>query len=665
MKKCICLLLSLTLMLSCFSAGINAVAASPEEFSALLSSPDLDAITEAGINELTDASNYPQGAFDQLDALLAVYGDLTQEELDVITAEEYERLVDILYYARLWNDWDAAGRPTDFYSVLMLYSAWSGTAANRYAAAAEQLGRTPDWKRSPAVKPFLDLMDSVTEPYTNADIAAAKEAYAAVDSTAWSLLSRQDPDTVGAAMETYRAVLAAVGPDEQTDNEVDLSAYPAADPGSVKASEKTVGRILSLLSLYGVDAEKELAALPGKIAEGSNIISLMVAVADLNPMLAMFVTPDALAEALARDPKFSGAAEKLNALIDAGHTALIETEEGEDGAVNTVWRADRDPEILFTCADFGFEEGDLYGFIDALGAAMSSITPLIGLLGTFRNTKDTYEGVYRYGKYEELIPLLEALELPVLSSVEFTEAVESTLYTDADGNEYNDEVRAGVNAILTPVADYLTGAFAEDPVGETARLLPRLAWVIDTGMLQNAADSLLERLASFDFSVDLTTDGVWTILEEKLVSGEDAGIDIDKDGEKEALPLTHDTFVSLVQRLAYGAVAAVKTSVSAHNANRLGLDTSVQRTATALLTELAAVARTEKGQAFLAGLIEGSDSSDFIKKLLNRLKDTLAEEGGAEKLVRLIDSPVFVLVLCLLRLIKMLDAVKLPLKSVC
>ncbi len=324
-----------------------------------------------------------------------------------------------------------------------------------------------------------------------------------------------------------------------------------------------------------------------------------------------------------------------------------------------------DPQIVFTGADFGFADGDLYGFIDALGASLGSVEALIGLLGTFRNTKDTANGVYKYGLYEELIPLLELPDLSVPSSVEFTDAVENTRYTDADGNEYADPVRAGVNAILTPVADYLTGGFAEDPVGAAAGLLPKLTYAVDSGMLQQTADSLLANFASFGLSVDLSTDGVWAIVDKKLVSGEDAGIDIDGDGEKEPLPLTRETFFALVKGLAYCAEAVVKPSVSAHEANRPGLDASVERTATALLSWLAEEVKTKEGGAFLDELIDGADVSALVKILMKRLKDTAAQEGGMAKLVRLIDSPVFPLVLILLRFVKMLSAWKLALRSVC
>ena len=657
MKRCLGIALSILFLISCFSVGFTAFAASAAETFAAVDAFDVEALTPADVfSALTDAGSYPETAMAALDALIADYGALSQEELNAMPPETYLRLVDILYQAKLWSDWDAAGRPTDFYGAFMLYLAWQDAAGNKNADAADRLGRVPELDKNPTVKAFLDLPETAAAPYTNADIAAAKAAYAAISARVWTLLREKYPDRVEAATETYRTILASVGPDAQSDNAVDLSAYETAGPGEIKVSNKTFDRIVGLLAAAGLNPQGALAALPQKLAVGENVIGLLARIAALDPMISVFVSPVSVASALARDPKFSGAAEKLNALIAAGHTAFIETANG--AASDVVWQADEDPAVTFTSADFGFEDGDLYGFIDALGAALGGTGGLLSLFGTFKNTKDTVNGEYRYGKYETLLPLLELLDLPVLSSVAFTEAEETVRFTDADGNEYADDVRAGVNALLRPVADYLTGPFADDPAAALAELLPKLAWAVESGLLQDTADSLLSALSSFGVAVDLSVDGVWGIVDEKLVSGENAGIDLNKDGKKEPLPLTRESFADLLHRLAHAAAAVVKPSVSAHNANRLGLDTSAGMTASAFAGWLAECLQTDAGKAFVEALFDGMQTSGVKAALLDRLQALLAEEGGLQKLIALIDSPLYVIAVCLLRFARVLDDLK-------
>lgn len=656
MKKGLCILLSVLLAFSC-STGIVALATSTEDVSAAINNYDKDALA-ADFTALMDPNGYPASAMAALNALLADYNALSQEEVNAVDADVYLRLVDIIYDAKLWNDWDAAGRPTDMMTDFMLYSAWMSASSDKNADAAAKLTYVPQFTKNPAARAFLQLA-ALPEPYTNADIAAAKAAYTAVPAALWSLLRAEDNDAVEAAMQAYRAILASVGPDEQTDNAVDLSAYQTAESGSVTISAKTLHRLLKLLSAFGTDAEGTLAALPAKLATGQNVIGFMTMLAGVHPMMSAFVTPAALAGALGRDPKFKGAAEKLNALIEAGHIALVETETDADGNSSVVWQADKDPDITFTSADFGFEDGDLYGFIDALGAAFSGVGGLLSILGAFKNTRDTQNGVYNYGNYEDLIPLYEILDLPALSSVEFTEAEETARYTDENGNEYADEVRAGVVAALKPVADYFTGEeFTKHPTEALLALLPKLAYAVESGLLQNTVDSLLGSLSSFGVRVDLSVDGVWALLDEKLVSGDDAGIDLNKDGVKEPLPLTRESFASLLHALAYSAVPVVKPSVSAHALNRLGLEVSAETTATAIASSFAEILTTQEGKDFVDTLLDGVQASSVVKKLSEKVKELLTAEGGLQKLIGLMDSPLFGVVLFVIRIVRIFNTLK-------
>lgn len=647
MKKTISIMLAFILALSCFSAGFVAGASPVEDLSAAINGFDLDALTLSGsFMDQMDADQYPDAAMAAAEALFAAYNALPEADVCELDPEDYIRLVEIVYQAKRWSDWDAAGRSTDLMTIWIAFSAWQDAGKTKFADAANRLDRLPDLRKLPRIRDFLSLMESVEVPYTNTDVANAKEAYAAVPAVLWKELLADDADgVVSNAIAVYKAVLAAVGPDAQSDNVVDLSVYERMAPGEISVSEKTTDRIFSLLSAFGVDADSFLAEKVRSVATGQTVVSLMCALAGVHELMAVLVPTANVAAALEKDPKFSGAAEKLRTMAAEGHSALVEKTSGEEAAV--IWSADQDPAVSFTSEDFGFADGDLYGFIDALAASLGSADGVISILGTFRNTRNTEQGIYIYGKYEELIPLLELLDLPVLSSAAFTEAVESARYTGPDGAIYEDKVRAGVNAILTPFADYLTDTFFDSPAKALLELLPKLCYAIDSGSLNDTAGSLLSVLAGFGVSIDLTAEGVWQLLSDKILS---EGVDFNGDGEKEMLPIDRDGFTQLVHRLAYSADPVVKSSVSAHNANRLGLDCSEADAASVLLSAIAEIVQTDEGKAFVNSLFANSNASGIKAKLLEKIKTALCAEGGLKKLISCIGSPLYWFILFFARI---------------
>lgn len=106
------------------------------------------------------------------------------------------------------------------------------------------------------VKDFEAVIASICEPYTNQDIAKAKEAYNNVPK---SLQTAIAPD----ATVKYKEILAAVGPDDASDAEPDLSAYPATDVSFADISEKNAKMLANAaievaLRAAGVSDTKEL-----------------------------------------------------------------------------------------------------------------------------------------------------------------------------------------------------------------------------------------------------------------------------------------------------------------------------------------------------------------------------------------------------------------------
>ena len=445
-----------------------------------------------------------------------------------------------------------------------------------------------------ALDAFSAVIEGLHEPYRTADVETAKAAYAAVPPTAWSLADAR----ARSARATYRKIITAAGLE---DNTVDLSVYQQTDLGKNALSDKTAGQLLDLLR-DTANVDEKLRSLLSSVATGQNIAALLGGLAGKNDMLGELLSFSLILQGLEKDSKFDGAAKKIRALMDKGHTeSFCEYCYDEEGVKSKTWScADQ-----FTSADFGFADGDFYGFADALGGCLSQLSALLNLVGgfTFKNTSTGDS--YTIGKYEDLIPLFELLDLPTPSSADFTKAEETLTYTDADGNVYTDPVRAGINCLLKPVADYLMNDFQAAPLDETISLLPKVAYAIESGLLNDTVQSLIGPFASFGLKVDMNKDTIWKIVESKLVNG------------GPAVPLTKAQFDALVTDLAGCGEPVVKKSVSIAYANRLGLNTQKNKVISVLLKLLLEMENTAEGKAFLEQELDAIGAPSLAKSLLN------------------------------------------------
>lgn len=131
--------------------------------------------------------------------------------------------------------------------------------------------------------------------------------------------------------------------------------------------------------------------------------------------------------------------------------------------------------------NWGFSDGDLEGFLDAVIAGLRPVTnlllgsPILSLIGidiSFANTTDD-EGVVHYGLYEKLfIPIYEALGI--------TDAPTSAAYTEQaqqaiDATGHHDAYLKLALAPLLPLIDTLLDA----PVDTLTQKLPQLVYDSD------------------------------------------------------------------------------------------------------------------------------------------------------------------------------------------
>ena len=215
----------------------------------------------------------------------------------------------------------------------------------------------------------------------------------------------------------------------------------------------------------------------------------------LGQIISWIITTDKIADFLSADgDKYAGAIAKIKAV------------EGRSTTAKVVALAD----VAFTAEDFGFKAGDREGFADALLAVLRPITTLLapdgqinalGIVKVDVNIKMfdymTSDGKYQAGVYASLIPLLEQLGMVGLP-------------TQAEYKANYEKVREDKGAyvaadqFLKPVIDHLftdvVDVVSPDPLNGLLKVLPRIAYVIDNDMINNA---LKEAAKSFGLLSDM------------------------------------------------------------------------------------------------------------------------------------------------------------------
>lgn len=394
---------------------------------------------------------------------------------------------------------------------------------------------------------FEKTVADVTEPYTNEDITVVKAAYNDIPS---SLKNAVNNDT----MAKYRDILAAVGPDTPSDENPKLDDYNVTPMPKTYLTEKSAETLADAtvdLILGATGASDAKTLIYSGVFTNGTVLSLAKwlypMLGDLSNLLEC--SPSKLAGRLDEE-KFAGAAAALTAA-------------GDD------WEA-----VEIKNGDFGFNDGDVEGFLDAASAILRGAS-LIHVALKLQNTVSTSAGEYTYGAYEDLIPILEILDLKnVMSSHEYTEYTENAEIT-------ND---AKFRAILAPVA-YLLVDFAENPVKVIEDILPKLAYAIDTGIVNDGVNNLLSKLKMVKVDpVDLTTSGIYAILKDKLL-------------DKNNITLSEEDFSELITLLAGCGTAVAKPSIRRGYSYRLGIESDKAKAVVVLMDWLVGFASENKETA--------------------------------------------------------------------
>ena len=401
---------------------------------------------------------------------------------------------------------------------------------------------------------FVVVIENIEEPYDRADIEAAKAAYAKVPAT---LQSQIPTDTLA----KYKDILASIAPDEPTGERPNVEImkstavkYPFG--ASKKSVNKSLNRVEDILFTALSVPENGLSQM---LKEGvyTNYTVALIA-------KKLFPIVGGLTSLVAKGPK--DLASKLDKDTCAGAIAALNAAaETVDAEGNTVGKLDAWQYLTVVDGDFGFMDGDREGFLDAVASLFRPLS-LITMVITLENTCNTTSGNYIYGGYEELVPILEVLGADgIMSSVEYTE------YVNAGANS-DEKMDRRIRGILVPVFNLVDAiASAESPLTEVVKLLPKVAYAVDSGLLNTQIQKLIGKLGmglGNSINVDLTTEGLYEMLAPKLKDIELQAAKVDENGEETApavtlsINLDKDKFVSAIKDLSGCGVYTANESIA-------------------------------------------------------------------------------------------------------
>ena len=412
---------------------------------------------------------------------------------------------------------------------------------------------------APRVEAFIAAVNGATEPYTREAVQKAIDAYNQVFSESYSQIPAE-------VMDKFEDMIANMPASEEKPvlpdwTRPDLK-YPeeVGEKRTALLIETLDNMINNLIKQQGYDSIKDLLAK--ELYTNYTIASIPQA---LYPMLEQLLndngagiavsflklTPQKLAAAMDEE-KFAKARDLFNSLVPEGESdstacwANLDLTKVENGT-------------------FGFQDGDREGFVNALAAVLRGLTvPLTSGLLAVDFTNEVKVPNVTYGIYENLLPVLEALDIEgLMTSKEYTDNFNAT-----EGNAKGD---AAILPILNPIFDLVENKLSAAPLSTLVDLLPKLAHVLNDNILNDQLQLIIANnlgmIGSFagDMLAGLKIEPSMIIgLVNSLLGNLQIG-DVTL-----SLKLSDPDWVLLAST----AKPVVKDSVTADNAYRVGFETN-------------------------------------------------------------------------------------------
>lgn len=477
-----------------------------------------------------------------------------------------------------------------YYSPLDRGDSWFYT----YYRASQLLAACQDIVNAKFLEDFINLIDSIEEPYTREDINISKEARGKVPSSLVSSIPAE-------ILAKYNAILASIGPDIPSEDLPQLEDLPSTKVkyplGMNKKNAVQTYKALEGILVDGLGLDLK-ALLSEELYTNKMVGTIAAAVYPLLGEQSSLIAqgPNDLATKLDEE-KFAGARVALEAAVSEYNDNGAPIKNLED------WN-----NVVFKNGDWGFEDGDREGFLDAAAASFRALS-ILTLVLTFENKISTTAGTYTYHAYEDLVVLFESLGLRgVMSSHDYTLAVDA----ETNGNKKMDY---RIRPILVPVANLLDD-MADDLMGTLLGLLPNLARSLNSGVLNDQLNKIISeiKLVSID-PPDLTSAGFFNLIAPMLGSMELApGLTLD-------LNLGQDRFLGFLEDLEGCGDYTVKESVSRTDAYIATIDADKADTFVVLFyylhSELTAPENVQSFHRTIKGLDLGTYESFAIRLLLN------------------------------------------------
>lgn len=162
--------------------------------------------------------------------------------------------------------------------------------------------------------------------------------------------------------------------------------------------------------------------------------------------------------------------------------------------------------------DYGFEDGDREGFIKALSTSLNRIGDIINIVVTLSEKDNRMSGAEKigqlqYGLYDDIAMLLEILGAEdFMTHAEYQEFVRTNQTVQT-----KDETTARqFEALLTAVFNFVE-QIAEAPATQLMTVLPKVAYLINSGDLSTYLNNAIERNKTpiWNFAIDAILPGMY------------------------------------------------------------------------------------------------------------------------------------------------------------
>ncbi len=476
---------------------------------------------------------------------------------------------------------------------------------------------------------FTVIIEDIEEPYTRADIESAKSAYAKVPGSLKGQISSE-------IMAKYNAILASIAPDEPTGERPNVERmettkvkYPAAV--SKKKVDKTIDGVQALLYQLLDVPSGGLAQLMDEGVYTNYTVALLAKklfplVGGLSSLVA--VGPDRLAAKLDKET-CAGAIEALNA---AANTL---DENGNKVNALDAWQY-----VTVKDGDFGFNDGDKEGFLDAAASLFRPLS-LITIVLTFENKIDTANGTYTYGAYEELVPIFEVLGITdFMSSDEYTKYVNAVTSSD-------EKMDRRIRPILAPIFDLLDSvAKSEKPLNSLMELLPKVAYAVDSGLVDTQVHAIIGNLGmglGSGINVDLTTAGIYDIAAPIIEKIEIKAAETDEQGNETVpavllgMKLDKEKFAKVIHDLAGCGKYTANASVARGKNWFVSIDGNAEDSFLVLFRYLHSELSAKENKAALNKAINNMDLN-FAQKTGYKLVVSMITSSTADGAFRLVSN---------------------------